>query len=69
MEITETICHFIFVRLTSYRESGGVVYPGNIAILSNQGYLLAAKIERFQDGKGGGGFRTVLLTMDDIEDE
>ncbi len=66
MEIVSTLYPFVLVKTTSYQ--GGIVgpYPGNIVIETNQGPLLVAKIEKYQNDTGDGGVRTVLLTMADI---
>ena len=69
MDIVETVYPFILVKPTSYWEINGVEYAGKIAVQTNQGPMLAARVEKFQNGKGGGGFRAVLLTPEDIKDE
>lgn len=66
MEIVSTLHPFVLVKTTSYREGSVGPYPGNITIQTNQGPMLAAKIEKYQNDTGNGGVRTVLLTMADI---
>ncbi len=68
MEISSTLHPFILVKTTSYQEEsiGYLDYPDNIVIQTNQGPMLAAKIEKFQNDNGDAGIRTVLLTMADI---
>ena len=65
MEITEIIQPFILVKPNRERSS----YRENIITQTDQGPMLAGRVERYQNDKGNGGTRTILLTIDEIEME
>ena len=64
METIETIHPFILVRPKKERSS----YRENIIIQTDQGPMLAARVERYMN-EIQAGVRTILLTIDEIEME